>query len=148
MKPDQVSSTQVVALLYHGILPILCRNPRIPSQSVALYYCHVSKDQDSLCGKAEVRVDEGGEPGGSEYTHCGHPQIRELSHLCTPVCLRLTKCRSIGAEEETGGTQNKIVSVNGSIITGKINTLKSHFAEVASQSVVGYYGSSVYTVRH
>ena len=47
----------------------------------------------------------------------------ELSHLCTPVCLRQTKCRSIGAEEETGGTQNKIVSVNGYIITGKINTL-------------------------
>ena len=56
------------------------------------------------------------------------------------VCLRQTKCRSIGAEEETGGTQNKIVSVNGSIITGKINTLKSHFAEVTSQSVVRYSG--------
>ena len=47
----------------------------------------------------------------------------ELSHPSTPLCLRQRKCRSIGAEEETGGTQNKIVSVNGSIITGKINTL-------------------------
>ena len=61
----------------------------------------------------------------------------ELSHPCTPVCLRQTKCRSIVSEGETRGTQNKVVSVNGSSSQARVTPYIS-FAEVDSLSVVGY----------
>ena len=53
------------------------------------------------------------------------------------MCLRQTKCRSIVSEEETRGTQNKVVSVNGSSSQARVTPYIS-FAEVDSLSVVGY----------
>ena len=53
------------------------------------------------------------------------------------VCLRQTKCRSIVSEEETRGTQNKVVSVNGSSSQARVTPCIS-FAEVDSLSVVEY----------
>ena len=63
------------------------------------------------------------------------------------VCLRQTKCRSFVSEEETRGTQNKVVSVNGSSSQARVTPYIS-FAVVDSLSVVGYAGSSLYIVRH